>query len=109
MSGRGSKSTTLPEPTGPNDDSFSYSLTAKGKAARAEWGEAAERHARRQQAKRKARELGRRPGTVTSRWRETRYVPEVRLSGAWLRSAGFDFGQLFEVAVERGALMIRAL
>lgn len=108
MRGPGSKSTTLPKPTGPNDDSFSYSLTPEGKRALAEFGGNAERHARRERAKRHAREHGRRCGTVTSRWRETSYVPEVRLSGAWLRAAGFDFGRMFEVGVKKGALVIRA-
>jgi hypothetical protein len=109
MRGPGSKSTSLPEPTGPNDDSQSYSLTPEGKAALAAYGNAAERHARRQAAKRSARENGRRCGTVSSRWRESEQVPLVRLSGAWLRAAGFDLGQCFEVGVEEGALMIRAV
>ena len=47
MRGPGSKATTLPEPSGLKDDSFSDSLTSKGKAAFAEFARAAERHARR--------------------------------------------------------------
>lgn len=108
MRGPGSKSTTLPEPTGPHDDSFSYSLTPKGKAARAEWGEAAERHARRRALTESAKAKGNRSGTGCGRWRENKQVPEVRLSGNWLQAAGFDLGQMFEVRVEKGALMIRA-
>ena len=109
MRGPGSKSTTLPEPTGRDGTSLSYSLTAQGKAALAAFGTAAERHSRRQACVRRARERGRRSGTVTSRWREAQPVPEVRLSGAWLRAAGFDFGQSFEVGVEEGALVIRVV
>lgn len=109
MRGPGSECITLPEPSGSHDDSFSYSLTPAGRRALAEFSSAAERHARRARAKRRAREHGRRCGTVSNRWRETKYVPQVRLSGAWLRAAGFDFGQCFEVGVEEGALVIRAV
>ncbi len=108
MSGRGSKCKSLPEPSGPHDNSFSYSLTRKGKAARAEWGAAAERHERRRALEQSARAKGNRSGTVCGRWRENKQVPEVRLSGNWLQAAGFDLGQMFEVRVEKGALMIRA-
>lgn len=109
MSGRGSKCTSLPEPSGPHDDSFSYSLTAKGKAARAEWGEAAERHTRRRALTETAKVKGHRSGTVCGRWRENKQVPEMRLSGNWLEAAGFGLGQMFEVRVEEGALVIRAV
>ena len=109
MRGPGSKSTALPEPSGPHDDSFSYSLTAKGKRALAALRNEAERQARRQVWEQRAKAAGHRCGTVSGRWRTTQYVPQVRLSGAWLHRAGFELGQEFEVGVEAGALVVRAV
>lgn len=109
MHGRGSKCTTSPEPSGPHDDSFSYSLTPKGKAALAEFGRAAERHERRRELERSAKANGRRCGTVCGRWRDKKHVPEVRLSGHWLQAAGFELGQVLEVGVEEDRLVIQAV
>ncbi|HVF62271.1 MAG TPA: SymE family type I addiction module toxin [Thermoanaerobaculia bacterium] len=36
-------------------------------------------------------------------------VPDLRLSGRWLRAAGFDLGQGYEVEVRSGKLVIRAV
>lgn len=107
MRGPGSKCTTLPELSGPHDHSFGYSLTAKGKAALAEWSAAVDRLTRRRALTENAKAKGHRSGTVCGRWRENKQVPEVRLSGSWLQAAGFELGQMFEVEVEKGALVIR--
>jgi hypothetical protein len=47
-------------------------------------------------------------GTVCGRYRgtETR-VADLRLCGLWLKAAGFDIGQKYEVEVEDGKLTIR--
>ena len=58
--------------------------------------------------RRRAREAGRRAGTVSGRWYGTGAEPFLRLSGRWLRAAGFPLGQGFEVEVRRGRLVIRA-
>ena len=56
-----------------------------------------------------AQAKGRRLATICGRWQETGRVPDLRLSGKWLREAGFDLGQRFEVEVEAGKLTIRAV
>jgi hypothetical protein len=51
-----------------------------------------------------------RRGTVCGRFRNesnTR-VSDLRLSGLWLKAAGFDLGQKYEVAVETGKLTVVA-
>jgi len=75
---------------------------------------AVERRARRERKKaraQQARAAGRRSGTVCGRWNGQwrRRVPDLRLSGLWLRAAGFDLGQAFEVEVRAGELVIRAV
>ena len=49
-----------------------------------------------------------RRGTVCGRYRgtETR-VADLRLGGLWLKAAGFDIGQKYEVEVEDDKLTIR--
>lgn len=77
-----------------------------------ELAESIEAEAWRQEKRRRrkeVRERGHRLLTVCGRWRAKRRVPDIRLSGLWLRSAGFDFGQELEVEVENGALTIRAI
>jgi hypothetical protein len=64
---------------------------------------------RRQQHREDARERGHRLLTVCGKWRGGRRIPDIRLTGLWLRNAGFDLGQSIEVEVEAGALTIRAL
>jgi hypothetical protein len=121
---------TLPDTSGPTDDHFVYHLTPAAQqllaeheqATRAELHrpaarcvevtEAAEREARRRRRKARAaraRRRGKRFGTVSYRWREGEYVPLLRLSGKSLRRAGFDRQQEFEIAVQRGRLVIEAL
>jgi len=56
-----------------------------------------------------ARAAGRRLATICGRWQETGRVPALRLSGKWLRDAGFDVGQEFEVEIEAGKLTIWAV
>lgn len=46
--------------------------------------------------------------TVCGRYRHESRVPDLRLSGKWLRSAGFDLGQKVQVQVGDGQLMICA-
>ncbi|HEX5760618.1 MAG TPA: SymE family type I addiction module toxin [Thermoanaerobaculia bacterium] len=38
-----------------------------------------------------------------------RGFPDLRLSGRWLRAAGFDLGQAYEVEVRAGRLVVRAV
>jgi len=64
---------------------------------------------RKRRRRKEVRERGHRLLTVCGRWRARRRVPDIRLSGLWLRSAGFDFGQELEIEVEDGALTIRAI
>lgn len=130
MCGRTVQSTNLPEPSGPTDDRFVYHLTdagrlalkesrrktgapthpgtTRGSAVTAELSPASRRRRRAARAK-KARQNGRRFGTVCGRWRKHRRVPDLRLSGDWLRQAGFELGQEFEVEVVAGRLTIQAL
>jgi hypothetical protein len=128
MCRRGSESTSLPEPSGPADDRFVYQLTKEGKEALEEYERATgtsthtraaplaavaaevrkeERRQRRKERTRKARESGHRFGTVCGRWREGVTVPDLRISGAWLRQVGFDVGREYEVAITNGRLTIQ--
>lgn len=52
-----------------------------------------------------------RRGTVCGRYRHhsEHRVPDLRLCGLWLGGAGFDLGQKYEVHIETGQLLIRAL
>jgi hypothetical protein len=130
MCGRRSDSTTLPEPTGPTDDSFGYRVTEEGMKALVEYeerhgkpvlrkvslpdmvAEALEDESWRQrtrQHRKEARKRGRRLVTVCGKWRRKKRVPDLRLMGLWLRRAGFDPGRQCEVAVEAGTLTIRAI
>jgi len=59
--------------------------------------------------RKEARHRGCRLLTVCGRWQAGKRIPDIRLSGLWLRKAGFDLGQEFEVKVEAGALTIRAV
>jgi Toxin SymE, type I toxin-antitoxin system len=130
MCERDSQFTSLPDPAGPADDQFVYQLTAEGKRALEEHERATgtpvhtraapvaavaaerkheERRQLRRELARKAGESGHRVGTVCGRWREGGKVPDLRISGAWLRKAGFDVGQVYEVAVTNGHLTILQL
>jgi hypothetical protein len=104
------QSTNLPGPTGATDDSITYTVTERGqRALAAKMLEGAEASARRRALARAVRQQGRRCGTVYSRWKDGRYVPEVRLCGAWLEVVGFDLGRGFEVGIEAGALHVRVV
>lgn len=59
--------------------------------------------------RRRARADGRRAGTVSARWQPAGAAPYLRLSGRWLRAAGFELGRGFEVEVGSGRLVIRAV
>lgn len=52
---------------------------------------------------------GVRAGTISARWRDGREVPELRLAGRWLKGAGFDLGQEYEIEVGVGRLTIQAV
>jgi Toxin SymE, type I toxin-antitoxin system len=52
---------------------------------------------------------GRRSGTVCGRWAGRERVPDLRLSGRWLGAAGFDLGKAYEVEVQAGMLVVRAV
>jgi len=69
--------------------------------------EAWQEHKRRH--RKEVRQRGHRLLTVCGRRQADRRVPDIRLSGLWLKSAGFDLGQELEVEVEAGALTIRAV
>ena len=130
MRGPVDHSTNEPRSVDPAGDGFVYHLTStahqllaeheqsSGKrlhrpAARtADLADAADREAKRQRRealRRRARRRGRRFGTVSYRWRETQYLPALRVSGKWLRRAGFDIGQEFEITVDEGQLIIEAV
>jgi len=64
---------------------------------------------RKRRRRKEARQRGRRLLTVCGRWQASRRIPDIRLSGLWLRSAGFDLGQELEVEVEAGRLTLRAV
>jgi Toxin SymE, type I toxin-antitoxin system len=57
----------------------------------------------------RARAAGRRAGTVSARWQPAGAAPYLRLSGRWLRAAGFEVGRGVEVEVRSGKLVIRAV
>jgi len=119
------------EPTGPLDERFVYGLTPKGREALAalqvrqavgEPGELPEpderpvteaeiRRRQRQRQARRTRAAGRRLATICGRFRgeSMTRVPDLRLSGHWLRKAGFDLGQFIEVEVSDGRLVIEAV
>jgi hypothetical protein len=109
MRGRAKDCTHLPEPTGPEDDSISYTLTPAGQEAVAAAHHEAQQIAHRQAQAHQARARGKRAGTIHPRWRRIQLVPELRLCGLWLEAAGFELGQGYEVAVKKGRLVIRAL
>jgi len=130
MRGPTKHSTNLTEPSGPTDDRFVYHLTPAGQrlladqeqatgthlyrpAARtAEVADAVQRETRRQRRKElaaRARRNGRRFGTISYRQRGGRQLPALRVSGKWLREAGFDLGQEFEITIDDGRLVIDAL
>ena len=67
------------------------------------------RRARKKALAREARAAGRWALTVCGRWTGRARIPDLRLSGRWLREAGFDLGQAYEVEVEAGRLTIRAV
>ncbi len=69
----------------------------------------AARRARKRARAREARAAGRRSLTVCGRWSGTARIPDLRLSGWWLREAGFDLGQACEVEVLAGTLVVRAV
>ena len=117
---------TLPEPSGPTDERFVYSLTPEGRkileeheattgeqlhipsARVSEIFEATERETlRRRRAEAKAN--GRRFGTISYRMKGETLRPRLRLSGNWLAEAGFARGQHFEVAVHERELIIEAV
>lgn len=102
--------TNLPEPTGPTDDTITYTVTERGqRALAAKLLATAEARARRRARARAMRQVGRRCGTVYTRWKDGRYVPEVRLCGAFLEVVGFDLGSTYEVGVEEGKLLLRVV
>jgi hypothetical protein len=130
MCGRTIHSSSLPEPSGPFDERFAYGLTEEGRRAlaasrpsngkprtvnariAAAVAEALESEARREQKRgprRAAGARGARLGTVCGRWRHTRRMPDLRLSGKWLEHAGFHLGQEYEVEVQPGRLTIQAI
>jgi Toxin SymE, type I toxin-antitoxin system len=130
MRGRGTDSTSLPEPSGPFDDRFVYRLTAEGKKLLAEHERAngkpafienrctpavtaaldSETRSERKRLRRtEARARGVRVGTVGGRWRGGRRLPDLRLTGRWLEAAGFELGQEYELDVSTGRLTIHAI
>jgi Toxin SymE, type I toxin-antitoxin system len=130
MCGRSGNCSSLPEPSGPTDERFVYHLTEEGRRVLAAHDRAAggsshcrmrrtaavaaalEREARRERGRarrRAARDAGLRSGTVCGRWQGRARVPDLRLSGHWLRQAGFDLGQGYEIEVQAGRLTIQAV
>jgi hypothetical protein len=118
----------LPEPTGPEDERFVYHLEPKALRLLAEHAggeelarpavrvadvaeaiDAEERLRRRRRHYREARRRDRRFATVSHCTRGSRRLPLVRLTGQWLREAGFDVGQEYEVEVGEGRLILEAL
>ncbi len=69
----------------------------------------AARRARKRARAREAHAAGHRSLTVCGRWSGTARIPDLRLSGWWLRAAGFDLGQACEVEVLAGTLVVRAV
>jgi len=110
------------------DDRFVYRLTPKALqllrehepgsplaepvARTADIDEAIEAETKRRQRSRRVREArrrGRRFGTISHRNLRGECLPLLRLSGKWLRDAGFDVGQEFEVEVGDGRLLLEVL
>jgi len=130
MCERSSDSSIPPQLLGRLDQPCGYRVTEEGLKALAEYEERhgkavleavplpsevveafddkARREGRRQRRK-EARKRGLRVLTVCGRWRSDRRIPDLRLTGLWLRDAGFDLGQEFEVEVQAGALTLRAV
>ena len=130
---RTSNSTSLPAPPGPTDERFVYYftyLTEEGRRVREEHDRAngkstyrrtrrteavaaaLDREARRERGQarmRETREAGLRSGTVCVRWRGRGRVPDLWLCGAWLREAGFDLGQGYEVEVKAERLTVQVV
>lgn len=127
MSGPTQHSTNPPKPSGPTDERFVYHLTDEGRRVLAEHegttgeqlhlpaaryteiAEAAEREQRRQEREalvEQAKSNGHRLGTISYRWRNEKQFPLLRLSGDWLREAGFDLGQHFQITVNDRQLII---
>jgi hypothetical protein len=68
-----------------------------------------DRRQRRIHLARAARRRGRRLGTISTRSWGAAPSPYLRLSGQWLRDAGFQMGQHFEVEVGEERLTIEAV
>jgi hypothetical protein len=114
----------LPAPTGPTDDRFVYHLEPKALKVLAEHGDgeplarpaarvaeitdALEAETRRQR-RRDARRRSRRLATISHCTRGSQRLPLLRLSGHWLREAGFALGREYEVEVGKGKLIIEAV
>lgn len=64
---------------------------------------------RTRQRRKRAKERGHRLLTVCGRSRGRKRIPELRLMGLWLRTAGFDPGRQCEVEVQAGTLTMRAI
>lgn len=64
---------------------------------------------RKRRRRKKARDRGLRLFTVCRRWRRSRKIPDLRLTGQWLERTGFPLGQEIEVEVEPGRLTLRAI
>ncbi len=59
-------------------------------------------------AKIMTRKIKLQPHYVTLKWRETKVVPKLTLSGKWLQTAGFLPNKTIYVKVENGRLVITA-
>lgn len=116
-------STTAPAPSGPTDERIVYHLTDAGRRAlqaasprctessvsasaptdgAANDGSAQDdRHEQDDEPAPERHRL-----TVCGRWRHNSRVPDLRMTGLWLRKAGFDLGQKYEVQVEEGRLVV---
>jgi len=120
--------TAQPQPPRPPEDRFVYRLTPKALqvlrehepgaplaepvARTADVEEAIDAEAERRRRRhryREARDRGRRLGTVSRRHLRGERLPLIRLSGKWLRAAGFDLGQEFEVKIAEGRLVLEVL
>jgi hypothetical protein len=127
----------LPEPASPAADGYVFHLSpaaehllAEAQARRARDGDGREaplyrpaarlseiaeavtdedRRQRRIHLARAARRRGHRLGTISTRSWGTAPSPYLRLSGHWLREAGFEIGNHFEVEVVDGRLTIKAV